>query len=90
MLGDQRRYSIDKQDYLSSGWHWFNDEQPEPTEVFIPGIDQSDVDKSTEEWLDSFESQTQYKQWFCGHYQTEKKIDRLQFLFESIISFDVP
>ena len=57
----------------------------EPTEVFIPGIDQSRVDKSTEEWLDKLEDKLTYEKWFCGHYHTEKKIDRLQFMFEDYV-----
>ena len=53
----------------------------EPIEVFLPGIDQSKVDKSTEEWLDSIEDRLKYSKWYCGHYHTEKKIDRLQIMF---------
>ena len=59
----------------------------EPTEVFLPFIDQSKVDKSTEEWLDTIEHRLQYKQWYCGHYHTEKAIDKLTFMFESIRAF---
>ena len=59
----------------------------EPTEVFLSCIDQSGVDKSTEEWLDSIEDSLQYKQWYCGHYHTEKVIDKLKFMFESIRAF---
>lgn len=33
----------------------------EPTEVFLSGIDQSSVDKSTEEWLDRIEERIDYK-----------------------------
>lgn len=53
----------------------------EPVEVFFPGIDQSKVDKSTEEWLDGIEDRLEYGKWYCGHYHTEKKIDRLQIMF---------
>lgn len=53
----------------------------EPVEVFLPGIDQSKVDKSTEEWLGSIEERLVYQKWYCGHYHTEKKIDRLQIMF---------
>lgn len=59
----------------------------EPTEVFMPGIDQSRVDKSTEEWLGTLERRLQYKRWYCGHYHTEKAIDRMVFMFESIRAF---
>ena len=59
----------------------------EPTEVFLSGVDQSSVDKSTEEWLDTIERRLQYERWYCGHYHTEKAIDKLTFMFESIRSF---
>lgn len=56
----------------------------EPTEVFLPFIDQSSVDKSTEQWLDQIEGILSYKKWYCGHYHTTKRIDRMQFMFEDI------
>lgn len=56
----------------------------EPVEVFLPGIDQSSVDKSTEEWLDMIEDSLNYDKWYCGHYHTDKSIDKLRFMFEDI------
>jgi 3-oxoacid CoA-transferase subunit A len=55
----------------------------EPTEVFIPWLDQSKVDKSTEFWLDSIENRLDYEKWYAGHYHTEKKIDKLEFMFNN-------
>ena len=55
----------------------------EPIEVFLPGFDQSKVDKSTEEWLGEIERKLTYRKWFCGHYHTEKQIDRLEFMFSN-------
>lgn len=55
----------------------------EPVEMFLSGIDQSKVDKSTEEWLDKIEEQYDYKAWFCGHWHTDKHIDKLHFLFNT-------
>lgn len=57
----------------------------EPTEVFLAMIDQSTVDKTTEEWLDRIEDKLDYEKWYCGHYHTEKKIDKLRFMFENIM-----
>ena len=54
----------------------------EPVEVFLPGIDQSKVDKSTERWLDGIEERLQYEKWYAGHYHTAKSIDSLQIMFE--------
>lgn len=56
----------------------------EPVEVFLKGIDQSKVDKSTEEWLDGIEDKLDYGKWYCGHYHTEKKIDRVEIMFENV------
>lgn len=58
----------------------------EPVEVFLKGIDQSKVDKSTEIWLDGIEERLDYGKWYCGHYHTEKKIDSVEIMFEN---FDV-
>ena len=59
----------------------------EPTEVFLPMIDQSTVDKSTEQWLDSIEEQLYYDRWYCGHYHTIKKIDKIQFMYNDFDEF---
>lgn len=59
----------------------------EPVEVFLSCVDQSTVNKSTEQWLDSMEDRLTYKRWYAGHYHTEKTIDKLMLLFESIREF---
>ena len=56
----------------------------EPIEVFLTGIDQTQVDSSTEEWLDTIEESVDYKKWYCGHFHTAKKTHRLQFMYEDI------
>ncbi len=58
----------------------------EPTEMFLSMIDQSTVDASTEEWLDEIESKVDYKAWLCGHWHTDKKIDKMHFLFNAFES----
>lgn len=57
----------------------------EPQEAFLPCIDQSTVDDSTERWLDSIEQRLSYKYWYCGHWHINKRIDRLCFLFHDIV-----
>ena len=37
-----------------------------------------------EEWLGEIEEKLDYKRWYCGHYHTVKKIDKMQFMFEDI------
>jgi len=54
----------------------------EPVEVFLPGIDQSKVDKATEEWLDSIEDRLHYGKWYAGHYHTNKTLFKLHLLYE--------
>ena len=56
-----------------------------PTEAFLGFIDQSKVDRSTEEWLDFVEENTKYIDWFCGHWHIDKNIDRIHFLFDSFM-----
>lgn len=58
----------------------------EPIEMFLSAIDQQSVDKSTEIWLDSIEERVNYKAWFCGHWHTDKRIDKMHFLFDSFES----
>lgn len=58
-----------------------------PREVFLEGIDQSTVDNSTEYFLDEIEESTDYNLWYCGHYHTDKEIDKLIFMFHKIEEF---
>lgn len=61
-----------------------------PVEVFLPDVDQSSVDQSTEEWLEGIEGRLTYNRWYCGHYHTEKVIDRMILLFETVREYRVP
>lgn len=56
----------------------------EPREAFLPMIDQSSVDDSTERWLDTIEDHLSYKRWYCGHWHINKRIDKMHFLFEDV------
>ena len=60
----------------------------EPREVFMQGLDQSKVDKSMEHFLDEIEENISYDKWYCGHYHTEKQIDKLEFMFGRIKMFN--
>ena len=55
-----------------------------PVEAFLPGLDQSAVDRSTEEWLDAIEEFTEYKKWYCGHWHIDKVIDKIHFLKNNV------
>lgn len=58
-----------------------------PVDMFLDGIDQSKVDNSTEEWLDTIEDKTQYEKWYCGHFHTNRVVDKIHMLFEDIREF---
>lgn len=46
--------------------------QYEPQEAFLPMIDQSTVDDSTEKWLEEIEQKLRYDHWFCGHWHIDQ------------------
>ena len=58
-----------------------------PREMFLEGIDQSTVDNSTEYFLDEIEESADYNSWYCGHYHTDKEIDKIIFMFHKIEEF---
>ncbi|WP_295091191.1 metallophosphoesterase [Ruminococcus sp.] len=55
-----------------------------PTECYLSGIDQSKVDNSTEQWLDVIEDAIEYEAWYLGHWHTDKRIDKMHFLFHEV------
>lgn len=55
-----------------------------PHEMFHIGVDQDKVDQSLEHFLDEIEEKTDYKKWYCGHFHTDKIIDKMVFMFEGI------
>lgn len=57
-----------------------------PYEAFIEGVNQSNIDFTTEEWLDQF-TNLKLKKWYCGHYHIDKKIDYMRFMFNDIEGF---
>ena len=59
-----------------------------PREMFLSGIDESTVDYTTEYFLDKIEDTTKYNKWYCGHYYTDKRIDKMVFIYHGIEEFD--
>lgn len=59
-----------------------------PVEMFLPGVDQSEVDRSMEDWLDTIEERTEYSAWYCGHWHTNKRIDKMHFLYDGYETLD--
>ncbi len=60
-----------------------------PTEMFLPQVDQKLVDSSTELWLQTLEDKVNYKHWYCGHYHTDKSVDKITILFKTIEMFSI-
>lgn len=58
----------------------------EPTYLFMTGIDQSKVDKTTETFLQEICDQISFKRWFYGHYHDDKDFgDGFHILYNNII-----
>ena len=56
----------------------------EPIWAFIPGIDQSKVDKSTENWLAWIEENLSYESWYAGHYHVESQEGPIRIMYTDI------
>ena len=54
----------------------------EPTEAYLPFIDQSTVGTSTERWLDEIEHRLEYGRWYAGHFHTTKTVDKLRLMYQ--------
>ena len=50
----------------------------EPTDLFLPTINQSTVDKTTERWLGEIEYNLNYKLWCWGHYHSNRIYPRVE------------
>lgn len=59
----------------------------EPRHLFLPFIDQSTVDKSTEEWLQTLADRLDFKKWYFGHFHDDWKNGKYRMLFEKIEPF---
>lgn len=60
----------------------------EPVDMFLSGVNQLIVDKTTEDWFDRIENKLKYGHWYAGHYHVDRKVnDKFTFLFNNIIEF---
>ena len=57
-----------------------------PVEAFMSCIDQSTVDRNTEEWLDTIAERLDYQHWLCGHWHIDKTIDKFRFLMDDFVT----
>ena len=58
-----------------------------PHEALKRDLDQSTVDSTTEQWMDSIEERLSYAHWYCGHFHTDKAVGKLQILFQTFVPF---
>lgn len=58
-----------------------------PYEVFLSGVNQENVDHKTEEFLSKIEENNKYQKWYCGHFHTDKVVDKIRFMFNDIDEF---
>ena len=61
-----------------------------PTEMFIPQVDQTSVDRTMEIWFDDiydriWKENKDLARWYCGHWHTDKTDDMVRFVFHDII-----
>lgn len=56
--------------------------EAEPVWAFIPGLNQSTVDKSTEKWLQHIYDNLDFTQWYAGHYHVESEDNGIRIMFE--------
>ena len=59
-----------------------------PTDMFLSNINESQVDKSTEEWLDEIEEKLTYDVWYFGHFHCDREIDKAIILYEDILELE--
>lgn len=55
-----------------------------PKELFLPNIDQSTIDNSTEHWLDDIEKKLNYDIWYFGHFHGNKHLDKMIMLYHEM------
>ena len=56
----------------------------EPTDLFLDAVDQSKVDKTTEEWLEQIHKKLKYQKWYFGHFHENRCYASMEMLFEEI------
>lgn len=54
----------------------------QPRWAFLSDLDQSKVDSSTEQWLETIYRKLDCQKWYAGHYHVTCTIDRVHILFE--------
>ena len=56
-----------------------------PFNMFLGCVNEDEVDKTMELWMDQIEDTVPYEKWFCGHYHTDTAVDNIRFMYHDII-----
>ena len=56
----------------------------DPSEFYLPTIDQELVDKTAELWLDKIEDRLDYDRWFFGHFHCNQNIGKAAAMISEI------
>ena len=56
-----------------------------PTDMFLPYVDQSGVDRSMEDFLEDITICLTFDKLYCGHWHTDRIVDDVRFLYHNII-----
>ena len=59
-----------------------------PRDMFLSQIDQSTVDDTMEHWMDTVEETVPYQKWYCGHWHTDRTVDKMRFMYHDIVLLD--
>lgn len=46
-----------------------------------------DIDRSTEEWLETIMRSNEHEIWYCGHYHVDKTLGKIRMLYKEIVPF---
>ena len=58
-----------------------------PVDTFIPGLDQSTVDNSTEEALGEIEARMSYRKWYAGHFHIDREVENCRIMYKQVSLF---
>ena len=56
-----------------------------PRDKFLPMINQDEVDRSTEDFLQTIHDQITYDKWYCGHWHTDRIVDKMRFVYRDYL-----
>lgn len=46
-----------------------------------------DIDRSTEEWLETIKNNVDFSVWYCGHYHVDKELNKISMIHREILPF---